>query len=465
MDIALVLRKANEALQAGSFDYAVDLFTQVIHLKPDNVEARSALRQAEIARYEKNPPGALAKFFGYLTCIPFIIFILFARLVSRPEAAMRGCEKVLRKFPKNSFFLTQLGKASYNARYWRTSILALEDVHAAKPKNLTVLRYLGRLYKEVKDIPTAISRYQELLNLRPQDIEAERAMRDLAALEIVDSVGWQDTASFRDKIRDAEVAERLEEAQRFIRTREDLERAIERTKQELEDRPDRAILWLRLGDYFKQMNDFQQSESAYKKAIELEPDSFTYKTRLGDLRIARIDDEIATLREEVKKAPEDPLLVEKLKQTEEERKQVALEELTKRVEVYPTDTELRFRLGMLLFDMEKTNQATSQFQQTVRDPKLRRRSLNMLGQCFARRGLYDLAVKQFNTALEGITVMDDEAKGLVYNLGKVYEEMGDFDKAKEQYSRIYEADINFRDIAERMESVYPKVGEIKEGQE
>ncbi len=465
MDTALILRKANEAFQAGNFDYAIELLSQVVNLEPDNVEARTALRQAELAIYEKTPPGAAVKAFDYVASLPIILFILFARLAGRQRAAMQSCEKLLRKSPKSILLLTLLGKAAYDGGYWRSGILALEDIRSAKPDHITALRFLARLYKEVKDIPTALARYEEILKLRPQDIEAERAMRDLAALEIVNSVGWKDTTSYRDKIRDVERAGRLEEAQHFIRTREDLERAIERTEEELEAEPDRALLWLRLGDHYKQMKDYDQSETSYKRAQELEPDSFTYKARLGDLRIARADEQIASLREDLKKSPDDAPLAEKLKQLEEETKTVALEELSKRVEAYPTDTDLRFRLGMLLFETEKTNEATSQFQQTVRDPKFRRRSLSMLGQCFARRGLYDLSVKQFNTALDGITVMDDEAKGLVYNLGKVYEDMDDYDKAKEQYSRIYEADINFRDIAERMEMVYPKAGEKKQAQE
>lgn len=465
MDMSLILRRANEALQAGNFDYAIELFSQVVNLEPDNAQARAALRLAELTRYERKPPGVAAKAFGYVASLPTILFIFFARLLGRQRAVIQGCEKLLRKDPKNISFLTLLGKAAYDAGYWHSGILALEHVRSTKPGHITALRYLGRLYKEVKDMPTALARYREILKLQPLDMEAERAMRDLAALEIVDSAGWQDTESYRDKIRDAERATRLEEAQHFIRTSEDLERAIERTKEELETEPDRALLWLRLGDYYKQKNDYDQAEASYKRAQELEPESFTHKARLGDLSIARLDDQIASLREALKKSPDDAQLAEKLKQTEEERKTVALEELSKRVEAYPTDTDLRFRLGMLLFEMEKTNEATSQFQQTVRDPRLRRRSLDMLGQCFARRGLYDLSVKQFVTALEGISVLDEEAKGLVYNLGKVHEDMGDYDKAKEQYSRIYEADINFRDIAQRMETVYSKAGEKKEGQE
>jgi len=465
MDIPLILRKANEALQAGSFDYAIELFSQVVNIEPDNAQARAALRQAELARYEKNPPSALARTFGYVASIPTILFIFFARLLGRQRAVIQACERLLRKYPKNIYILTLLGKAAYHAGYWRSGILALEDVRSIKPNHITVLRYLGRLYKEARDIPTALVRYQEILKLRPVDIEAERAMRDLAALEIVASVGWEHTESYRDKIRDLEGATRLEQAQHFIRTREDLERAIGRTKEELEAEPDRALLWSRLGDYYKQQKDYGQAEAAYERAQELEPESFAHKAHLGDLRIVRLDDQIANLKEALKKSPDDALLAEKLSQTQEERKTVTMGELTKRVEAYPTDTDLRFRLGMLLFEMQKTNEATSQFQQTVRDPRLRRRSLNMLGQCFARRGLYDLAVKQFNNALEGITVLDDEAKFLVYNLGKVYEDMGDYDNAKEQYSRIYEADINFRDIAQRMEAVYPKAGEKKEVQE
>jgi hypothetical protein len=50
--------------------------------------------------------------------------------------------------------------------------------------------------------------------------------------------------------------------------------------------------------------------------------------------------------------------------------------------------------------------------------------------------------------------MDATKKEIVYNLGLVYEKMGDKGKAIECMKKIYEADYGFKDVAERVESSY-----------
>jgi hypothetical protein len=50
--------------------------------------------------------------------------------------------------------------------------------------------------------------------------------------------------------------------------------------------------------------------------------------------------------------------------------------------------------------------------------------------------------------------MDAMKKEIVYNLGLVYEQMGNRDKAIQCMKQIYEADYGFRDVAARVESSY-----------
>jgi hypothetical protein len=52
--------------------------------------------------------------------------------------------------------------------------------------------------------------------------------------------------------------------------------------------------------------------------------------------------------------------------------------------------------------------------------------------------------------------MDATKKEIVYNLGLVYEQMGDVEKSIGAMKQIYEADYGYRDVAARVESSYGK---------
>ena len=59
-------------------------------------------------------------------------------------------------------------------------------------------------------------------------------------------------------------------------------------------------------------------------------------------------------------------------------------------------------------------------------------------------------------------MMDESAKVLLYNLGVACEGAGKLDKAHENFKRIYETDIGFKDVSEKIESVYEKAKKEKE---
>ena len=52
--------------------------------------------------------------------------------------------------------------------------------------------------------------------------------------------------------------------------------------------------------------------------------------------------------------------------------------------------------------------------------------------------------------------MDATKKEIVYNLGLVYEQMGEAEKSVAAMKQIYEADYGYRDVAARVESSYQR---------
>ena len=65
-----------------------------------------------------------------------------------------------------------------------------------------------------------------------------------------------------------------------------------------------------------------------------------------------------------------------------------------------------------------------------------------------------MAVGQFEKALEGKSVFDDDKKELLYLLGQVLENQGKPVEAAANFKAIYEVDISYRDVAQKVESGY-----------
>ena len=131
-----------------------------------------------------------------------------------------------------------------------------------------------------------------------------------------------------------------------------------------------------------------------------------------------------------------------------------LAECQKRVEKYPTDLAIRFELGVLYFTTGKVAEAIGEFQKAQGNPNKRLAAMNYLAQCFSLRNMNDSAVRTLQNALKEKPGFDEEKKELTYQLGCVFEKMGKKAEAIEQFLIIYETDINYKDIAAKVDAHY-----------
>jgi tetratricopeptide (TPR) repeat protein len=116
--------------------------------------------------------------------------------------------------------------------------------------------------------------------------------------------------------------------------------------------------------------------------------------------------------------------------------------------------QIRFDLGVLYFKAGKLSEAIQEFQKAQNNPHRRIQAMSYLGQCFARRGMNDLAARTFQNAIREKVVFDDEKKDLIYSLGCMLEKMGKKEEAIEQFKLLYETDIGYRDVAAKVDAYY-----------
>jgi len=131
-----------------------------------------------------------------------------------------------------------------------------------------------------------------------------------------------------------------------------------------------------------------------------------------------------------------------------------LTECQKRVEKFPTDLAIRFELGVLQFQAGKIGEAIAEFQKAQNNPHKRTAAMSYLAQCFAKRKMFDSAVRTLQNAIKEKVVFDDEKKDLIYNLACVLESMEKKAEANEQFLLIYETDAAYKDVAAKVDAFY-----------
>ncbi|MFM8788356.1 MAG: tetratricopeptide repeat protein, partial [Chthoniobacterales bacterium] len=180
--------------------------------------------------------------------------------------------------------------------------------------------------------------------------------------------------------------------------------------------------------------------------------------KISDTEVRRLNKHITDKEKELSSlAGTDPAAVAIRAEIDEMRRGKAeqmLGEARKRVERNPADLQYRFELGEQLVLAGHHKDASPELQKARTNPNTRTRALYLLGKCYTERNMLDLAAKTLTDAAAEIPGMDGTKKDIIYNLGQVYERMGDAAKSLDCMKQIYEVDYGYLDVAERVEASY-----------
>jgi tetratricopeptide (TPR) repeat protein len=446
--------KAVAAIELRNFGYAISLLQGILKQEPEFLTGRQLLRRAEVTK-QKAAKRALFK----VSTAALSIMKAQRELKKDPKRAVELIEKVLEDEPYNRPANLALKEAAVAAGWPEIGVFALRTVLEEKPKDAKILHELGRLYHDLGESENEVEIYNKLSELDPTDAEAARLGKDAAARASMKTGGWTQAESYRDLIKDKEVAVSLEQQSRMALASESLEQQIEETYARHEAEPQSVDFARRLGALYEQSQDIENAVAWFQYAADLTKGTdATLVRKVADLQRRQSDDEIEAhekfLAEHGLDAPDYAARSKALAKAKKQRAEWLIEDARKRSDRNPTDLQLRFELGERLLEAGRPREALPELQRARQNPNARLKSMNLLGACYRELGMLDLAAKQLEEAAREITTMDAMKKEIVYNLGLVYEEMGEREKSVAAMKQIYEADYGYRDVAARVESSY-----------
>ncbi len=451
--------KAVAAIELRNFGYAIELLQNLLKQEPEFLTGRQMLRRAAVTRAKSEK-----KSFFNISTSPLAVMKAQRELKKDPKKTIELIEKILENEPYNQQANMLLKDAAAAGGYPEIAIFAMETLLENDPKDVKVLHDLGTLYRQYEQSDKAVEIYNRITEINPADLEAVKLGKDASARASMKTGGWNEAESYRDLIKDKDTAVSLEQQSRMQLTGESLDQQIAEVFARHEAEPQNVDYAKRLGALQDQKEDFDGAIAWYQYAVDLTNRSDPGLVRkVADLKMRQLDERIR--EDEVYLAGHggaDEHFAKKTAALEEARKQraeIRIADARKRLDRNPTDLQLRYELGEHLTNAGQYRDALPELQRARQNPNARLRAMNLLGRCYRELGMLDLAAKQLDDAAKEMLVMDVVKKEIVYNLGLVYEQMGDTGKYIGAMKQIYETDYGYRDVAQRVESSYSAAGE------
>jgi tetratricopeptide (TPR) repeat protein len=441
--------KGLAAIHRENFDYAIAILDAVLRQEPGFYSCREALRAAQFKRAGKKA-GFLKRMLGTASHSPLIAKGQLA-LRSNPLDALATAEQILNSDPHSLAAHRLLAEAALAADLPRTAVLSLDIVFKNAPERKSAVK-LATALARTGQIARGESILVDLASTFPNDMAIQQALKDVSAQRSL-SEGYEalesGTGSYRDILRDKTTTAALEQQQRRTGTADVLGQQAANLEAQLTQDPDNPRLLRSAAQLYAEQKKFDRALACYERILDAEGASDpTLERIITQTTVQRFKHQIEQL---------DPTALDhdqERARLQAELKDYTLTQAHKLAERYPNDLQLRFDLGLLLFQNNQLNEAIAEFQKAQAHPHRRIQSLNLLGQSFARRGLYDIAARSLQTALREKQTFDEEKKELLYELASVLERSGKPQEAIESLKLIYEADIGYRDVAAKIDAYY-----------
>lgn len=441
LDFSKHIQKAEEALRRRNHDFAVELFRQLVDLDPDLGEARAGLRRALQARHGAKKGGKLLR--AVSGALPLSRAKTFSRLGKHAICA-KALEDYLATNPLDEEANLLLGSSLEACGHFRSARAVYEFLAEIAPRNTEALRRSAAMMHRGGDHQQALDYYERALAADPRDQQALKARKDLAADIALARTSSETVAHSRDLIKDQGRSRELERSRRLHLSEEELQEELARLEERRTESPSDPDLLLALAEVHEKLRDPEAALECAQRALEYRRDSFDLVCRVGDL-------ESKGLKRRIAKADQAGR-TEEASQLEAELIAHEVEDHRRRLQMRPGAVSLRLGLAKKLMRAEDVDGALAELQKCQNEPRVRAEALFLLGTCFQRKGISDLARKEFERALAAQNGMDERAKEILYNLGTIAESTGDAEEARNYFIRIYEVDIRYRDVAEKMEA-------------
>jgi len=436
--------------KAADPDYALTCFANGIRLDPSPMSAHEAMFTAAM-KYTGKPAGGkeVRKIDG-------------PHLVEKFAAAEFAWMKDLNSASLAVKFL----EASVKARQWVAEVgrwhcpRVLAVLRKQKKPSKSMFLTAKDLFPELSAWDEALAAGMDALTLDPGDANLENELKDIAAQRAMDQGRYEEAAGeeggFRKFVKDPEKQRELGEAGSIAGGLDVAGRNIERAQKEYEQSPDDPDVLNQYAQLLRATATPESVELAHEIFMKGHAVTGQYRFRAsaGDIRVMQAGAKVTELQDKLDQPGANSEIQAQIDAARSELLDLQHTEYTARIKEYPTDRVIKQKLGEVLFELGKFQDAMQCFQEAKDDPKLRVRATHMLGRSFAAETWHDDAIKEFKDALERVEPGDrDTELSVRYNLmvslmefARDEESLESAREALEICSSIVRKDITYRDI-------------------
>ena len=411
----------------------------------DDLEARKKLRRVARQNLIENPAKGLSKMkkAGQITKLKTVLMTK-----KKPEDIAVAAEDVLFEEPNDIATLQTLAGAFEELEQYDTVQWILDDALHLDDKNVLLWTSMGELYETKLDrLEDAKECYTRVLKL---DSKQNHILKKLRAIEAQQAMAGSKKEGGGEQlnIKDSDATLDLEILRQVIRNADDARKHVAIITKDLEKDPENVKIMEKIADRYRQGELFNECIEWLEKALEKEPNNETIRIRIGEVKLQKVRAQKDKLEAMYKKDPKNAKVVENYKKARIIELKMGMSVYKEWVAAHPTDTGMKFKYGEYLFQAKNYKEALSMFQKCVSDPKISDQSSEYLAKCFMGLGKHKMAIKPLDTCLSKTNEGGDWWKELTYQKAKCLMEIGEEDAAKELYEKIYEIDIDFRDVSD-----------------
>jgi len=438
-------KRGQLSIEQKNWDYAISLLLPIVKDVPGFLDGRKWLRLAE---GEAAGGGRKFSFGGG--------FFKGSSKKDPWEIIADLEENVFQKDPYNVAANQQLYDLAIKLQFPDLASFALETICKGQPTNTKVMHTLAEHYMTHDEPGRASTVYAEILKIDPRDLNAAKGEKDAAARNSIKTQGWG-ADNINSAKKDNEEANLLEMLNKQGRTQEQTEGLLAHFIG-LYNQDQTNINYVKsMAQLYEELEQTDNALMFYEYALTLNPGDVALQRRTEIIRDKAQDMQIQQMETDLAVNPDAPDAEEKRAQLAEIRRQrasVMINDCKLRVERNPTDKALRYDLGQAYFNAGMFTEAIPELQQAKGNPNIRIKAILLLGRCFERKNMNDLAQSAFMEASKELAIMDNTKKEILYELALVSEKMGKKDQYLEALKEIYNTDYGYRDVAKRVESSY-----------
>ncbi len=457
--------RAQQVLQSGNHDYAIQLLLTCCKLDPANLIYRNALRHTQRKKHGDNQRGSR---FSLLTSAGSRLRLKAAARAGEYAKALEHAEEILNRNPWDLGAQMAMADAFTELGLLDQAVWSLEQARRKDSDNLAVNRSLARLYEQRGNFKQAFVLWQLVRKAAPDDAEAHDKARELAARETIARGDYERKIHGGAGGQDADKAEAAAKADTLPQTpalrtggsRDDTEevaalpeatgaaaREAAPLLARIKSEPSSPHAYRDLAALYRRAGQPDEARAVLQCGLERAGNPFELAAEMADLDIEPFRHNLAVVEERVRKQPGDEALRKLRTRLLKEINTRELDLFRQKSERFPTEAGHRFEMGVRLLKAGQIDEAIRELQVARADPRFHARALVYLGYGFKARHNWRLAQRNFAEALQSLPAGESTLrKDVLFQLAQGSAEAGDLTKALEHADELANLDFSYRGI-------------------